>query len=79
MMGLLAVKLWQNETFHCHSNHMHIIILITNGKDGSKLSCQVFVEELLTTYLAIMLEPDGRTDASNDVTRAYGANNSNMM
>jgi hypothetical protein len=47
MMGLPAVKRLQNETFHCH-NHMNIIILITNGKDGSKLLCQVFVGELIT-------------------------------
>jgi hypothetical protein len=45
MMGFHAVKLWQNETFHCR-NQMNIIILITNGKDGSRLWCQVFVEAL---------------------------------
>jgi hypothetical protein len=27
MMGFHAVKLWQNETFHCH-NQMNIIIMI---------------------------------------------------
>jgi hypothetical protein len=41
MLGFHAVKLWQNETFHCH-NHMNIIIKIrdslqlTNWKGGSK-------------------------------------------
>jgi hypothetical protein len=47
MKGLLAVEAWKQATFH-FLYHMNIIILITNGKDGSKLSCQVFVEELTT-------------------------------
>jgi hypothetical protein len=46
-MGFHAVKLWQNKTFHCR-NQMNIIILITNEKDGSKLSCQVIAVELTT-------------------------------
>jgi hypothetical protein len=40
MMGFHAVKSRQNETFH-RRNHMNIIIMITNGKEGSKLSRQL--------------------------------------
>jgi hypothetical protein len=35
MIGLLAVEAWKKANFHCR-NHMNIIILITNGKEGSK-------------------------------------------
>jgi hypothetical protein len=46
-MGFHALKLWQNETFHC-LNHMNIIIQTLNGK--VKTNCRVdFVAEELAT------------------------------
>jgi hypothetical protein len=47
MIGFHAAKLRQNEIFH-HHNQMNTIILTHNGKKGSKLSHQVFVEKLTT-------------------------------
>jgi hypothetical protein len=47
MMGFPAAKLWQNETFHCHTNQMNISTSwFTNGEGGSILSCQLSLEGL---------------------------------
>jgi hypothetical protein len=48
-MGFHAVKQWQNETFHCR-NHMNIIILNHNGKDGTK---QHYLESLEEAYYLV--------------------------
>jgi hypothetical protein len=41
MKGLLAVKLWQNETFHCH-NHMNIIILVHEWERRKQIAMSSF-------------------------------------
>jgi hypothetical protein len=48
-MGFHTVKLWQNITFH-HRNHMNIIILTHNGKEGSK---QHFLESIEEAYYLV--------------------------
>jgi hypothetical protein len=49
MMGFHTAISRQNETFH-HRNHMNIIILNHNGKDGTK---QHFLESIEEAYYLV--------------------------